>query len=316
MPRKPEQLTDFNILKTDKLTAAYRDFLMDVEAANRTAKTVRFYRQTLAVFLDFLRGQGADSVQEIKAAHIRAYLAHLSETHTAGGVHAHYRALRAFIRFLLRDDALEKDPLRNVRPPRVDLDLLDPVSIEHLQALLETCTRRETIDHRDRAILLTLLDTGLRAGELCALNVGDVNLATGEIPVRRSKSRKPRTVYAGHRARLALTRYLRTRPDARPDDPLWLTFPINDAPPDRLTYGGLRQMVRRRAGRAGIPVPSLHSFRRAFAILSLRNGADPVSISRMLGHGSLPVVMRYLRQLSQDLGEVHKSTSPVDRLKL
>jgi len=161
--------------------------------------------------------------------------------------------------------------------------------------------------------MLALLDTGLRANEATGLNVGDLDLTDGAITVRRSKSRKSRTVFVGRRARKILATYLRQRGDPGPNEPLWLAYSTTGER-GRLAYSSLRDIVRRRAKAAGVAAPTLHSFRRGFAILMLRAGADAVTLSRMMGHGSLPVLMRYLKQERVDLGQVHGTCSPVDRL--
>ncbi|MBI3941547.1 MAG: tyrosine-type recombinase/integrase [Chloroflexi bacterium] len=310
-------LSTLQVLPSHPLDFYYRDFILDAEAANRTPGTVAYYREKLTVFLDFLKRQGIEEPQEIKPSHLRAYLAELSKTHNSGGVMTFFRTMRTFLRFLVNQEVLETNPIEKVRAPKVDLEPLEPVNLEHLQAMLETCDKSE-ISLRDKAILLTLLDSGCRAREFVALNVADFDLATGAITIRKSKSRKPRTTFAGRQARRAIAAYLRLRGDVKPDDPLWLAYHMvdGDGETSRLTYPGLRQLVRRRAQKAGVPMPSLHAFRRGFAIFSLRSGADPVSISRMLGHGSLGVTMRYLRQQVDDLAAVHQEHSPVDRLKL
>jgi integrase/recombinase XerD len=141
--------------------------------------------------------------------------------------------------------------------------------------------------------------------------VGDIDLSDGSIMVRRSKGRKGRIVFAGRQACRAIAAYLRTRQDANPLAPLWLAYHAGGQL-TRLTYNGLREMVRRRSRQANVKAPSLHSFRRAFALTMLRNGADVVSLSRLMGHGSLPVLQRYLKQIKDDLGAVHGRYSPVD----
>lgn len=83
---------------------------------------------------------------------------------------------------------------------------------------------------------------------------------------------------------------------------------------DRLTYSGLRQVMRRRAIAAGVPVPSLHSFRRAFALACLRGGMDVYSLQRLMGHADLTVLRRYLLQTEGDLQVAHAKSGPVDRL--
>ena len=102
-------------------------------------------------------------------------------------------------------------------------------------------------------------------------------------------------------------RYLRHRPEVRLSEPLWAT--TNEK---RLTYGGLRSIVRRRARKAGLPVPSLHSFRRSFALICLRNGADVYSLQKLMGHSDLSVLRRYLKQTEDDLGATHEKHGPVD----
>jgi len=106
-----------------------------------------------------------------------------------------------------------------------------------------------------------------------------------------------------------LPRYLRHRGDQPEDATLWATSEAK-----RLTYSGLVSMLRRRSKKAGVPAPMPHAFRRAFAILSLRNGADVYSLQRLMGHSDLQVLRRYLKQTDADLGEAHRRTGPVDNL--
>ncbi|HET8685343.1 MAG TPA: tyrosine-type recombinase/integrase, partial [Methanosarcina sp.] len=80
-----------------------------------------------------------------------------------------------------------------------------------------------------------------------------------------------------------------------------------------LTYGGLRGIITRRSKQVGISTPSLHSFRRAFAINMLRAGVDLVTLARLMGHTSLTVLQRYLKQIPDDLRIAHAKGSPVDQ---
>ncbi len=303
---KPQRI--FRLHTQDQLQIWLRDFLLDVRAANRSEATVEFYNEKLKRFIAFLETQEVTDPSQITATHLRAFLVELQQERSAGGVHAHWRAVRAFVRFLVREDALDQNPLNKVRSPRVDQELLEPVQASTVRALLVTCDKSDA-GRRDRAIILTLLDTGLRASEMVALNFADVNLNDGSVIVRHSKSRKGRIVFVGRQARRAIAAYWRTRPDAGITEPLWLAYHTTGER-TRLTYHGLRDIILRRAKIAGVEAPSLHSFRRAFAISMLRSGADIVSLSRLMGHGSLPVLQRYLKQMKEDLGVVHAANSP------
>ena len=71
-------------------------------------------------------------------------------------------------------------------------------------------------------------------------------------------------------------------------------------------------MLRRRSAKAGTPVPSPHDFRRAFAIERWRAGVDILTLSRFMGHSSLQVLSRYIKQIGEDLEQAARQSSPVD----
>jgi len=315
-PHEPAKATEtdnhYGDSRFDPLALQLELFLQDAQAANRARGTLIFYQQKLGPFLDHLRREGVHRPEEIGPVHLRSFMSALADGHTPGGCHAYWRAMRAFLRFLLREEVLEKDPLIRVRAPKVDLEPLESVDQGVVGAILATCDK-SVVGLRDRSLVLTLLDTGLRAGEACALNIMDIDLTNGAIIVRHSKNRKPRTVFVGKQARRALTAYLAARDTVNPEDPLWLAYDRGGGA-QRFSYTGLRDVMRRRASRAGVPAPALHSFRRGFAIMMLRAGADVVTLSRMMGHGSLPVLMRYLNQQSSDLQRVHEVCSPADQI--
>jgi len=186
---------------------------------------------------------------------------------------------------------------------------LEPVPLEVVRAMLSTCGR-DLLGCRDRAVIMALLDTGCRASEFLRLDIGDVNFDDGSVLVRQSKSRRPRVVFLGARSRRALLRYLRMRDDGQDSArPLWTARDGR-----RLRYAGLRDILRRRARRAGVAAPTLHAFRRAFALCSLRGGADVYSLQRMMGHADLSVLRRYLAQSEADLAAAHRASGPVDHM--
>jgi len=292
------------------LSLLLSEFILDRQAGNLTTSSLRFYRQKLTALMNYLTTHGITQPSQVKPTHIRHFLLTLQETkHSPGGQHAYYRAIRAFFNWLEFEDEIDRNPIRRVRAPKVPEELLEPANLEHVRVMIETCDRKNALGCRDLAIILTLLDTGVRAGEMLALDVGDVDLNNGTVVIRCGKGRKPRVVFLGARSLRVLMRYLRLRGSRDADEPLWTTTDGK-----RLSYTGLRDIVRRRAKDAGVPPPTLHAFRRAFAIYSLRNGADVYSLQRLMGHTSLHVLRRYLKQTEGDLQEVHRRTGPVDSL--
>jgi site-specific recombinase XerD len=289
------------------LSILVKAFLTDRKAQNLSPRTIRFYRLSLEPFVAWCDTQAAKLITDLTPDLLRDFLIHLEgEGLNPGGRHAYYRSLRAFLRWYAEEfEPLQwKNPMLKVKPPRVDVEPLAPVPMETVRAMLATCDDTFT-GRRDRAIILFLLDSGVRAGELLALDLPDVDLLTGDVLIRKSKSRKPRTVFIGRTARKALRAYLKLREDyAR------AVFVTNQG--ERLKTAGLRQIMVRRSKRAKVPVPSLHSFRRAFALAMKRAGVDLLSIARLLGHSDLSLLQRYIKQSADDLRDAHGKASPVD----
>lgn len=82
----------------------------------------------------------------------------------------------------------------------------------------------------------------------------------------------------------------------------------------RLTYTGLRLMLKRRSARARVKYQSPHSFRRLFALTMLRNGTDIFTLQILMGHADLQVLKRYLKQVGNDMQRAHVQASPVNSL--
>jgi integrase/recombinase XerD len=298
------------LLPRDEISLEVDAFLIDRQARGLSSGTVAFYRKKLTLWHNLFVRMGLSDVQAFTPQHIRRGLLELSEDHRAGGVHAAFRALHAFLCWYEAEYEPQgwKNPVARVKPPKVSSEPLEPVSTADISKLLATCDRSFN-GQRDRAALLTLLDTGCRASEFLALNIGDVNMGTGAIMVRQGKGGKFRTVFVGNKARREVLRYLRLRGEVGDSEALWVTAECG-----RLTYAGLRHVVRRRAEKAGTPVPGLHDFRRAFALACLRNGVDLISLQRLMGHADLSVLRRYLAQVDADLQQAHARGGPVDRL--
>lgn len=287
-------------------------FLVDRRARNLAAGSIAFYQRELNAFLNYLDTQHIQNIEDITPDTIRRYLASLINRND-GGKDAAYRTLNAFFHWWIEEiDAPENiNPMRKVQRPKISTTPLPGVTKDEIQAMLATCThRRRFHDVRDAAIILTLFDTGLRRSEFLALNYGDIDLQTGAVQVRNGKGRKPRTVFMGNRARREILRYLRFRGALPNTAPLWITTRGS-----RLTAAGLRQIIRRRAVKAGLDrVPGIHDFRRAFAVESLRNGIDLITLARLMGHSDLTVLRRYLHLVDDDLQRAHASSSPADHL--
>ena len=289
------------------LFALLEMFIADRKAQGLAQKSIDFYKHNLKLFIDWCAAQGVTNADQLNPDVIRSFFNHWKETgHSNGGIHGVYRSVRALLRWFEQEYEPSgwRDPLRNIKPPRVDIEPLDPVSIEHVRAMVDTCNGGKFTDYRDKAVMLFMLDTGVRAGELLALNIQDID-REGGVLVRKSKNRRPRTVFLGKEARRALRAYLKQRDDVWP-----ALFVADDN--ERLKESGLRQILVRRAKRAQVPTPSCHSFRRAFALAMRRGGTQVLEIQKLLGHTDPKQIERYLKLDAEDLRDVHNRASPAD----
>jgi integrase/recombinase XerD len=180
-----------------------------------------------------------------------------------------------------------------------------------------TSTRRQVAQAsrpsslRDRALLITLLDTGLRASELCALTVRDYDAKTGRVGVKQGKGKKDRVVYLGMTARKTVWRYMATRPNARVGEPLFATREGT-----HLDRNNLRHLIDRIAERAGVEHATVHRFRHTFAINFLRNGGNLLELQRLMGHERMDTLHIYVQLAQSDLSAAQRVASPADNWKL
>lgn len=287
------------------------EFLIDRETRNLTVKSMAWYRNSLKVWLEFLDQNAVVSHATLTAKELRAFLVFLKDRgHSTGGRANIFGAVRALLGWYKAEHELVNwNPLDKVAAPKKPQEVKKPIELDEFQRMIAVCKGSKFAAVRDRALLMVLLDTGLRKQEVTDLNVGDVNQANGEIYVRSGKGGKSRTVFMGKKTRRAVAAYMRLRKGLTDESPFWAT-----EQGERLAYHSVRQVIRRRAEEAGIKEPGIHDFRRAFAINFLRNGGDVATLRRLLGHGNLNVVLRYLDLVKDDLQVSHSKFGPVDNL--
>ena len=238
--------------------------------------------------------------------------------------------LSAFWVWAIEEEFVQKNVVKGVDKPSASPPVIEPYTKDDVVALLKACdmsrtwkTRasiansRPTAD-RDRAIILTLLDTGVRASELCSIRYGDVNLTTNSIRIQgkgAGKGPKERNVYIGKNTAKALWKNLLPRlDDIQADDPIFAVGQDGDWRP--INRNVLGKLLKRIAGRAGIDDVYPHRFRHTFAITYLRNEGDIFTLQSLLGHSDLTMVKRYARIANIDCETAHRKASPVDNWRL
>lgn len=305
MPKRQTTGKTHRFAEASALRTHANAYLLDCEARNLSRGTIRFYWQRLALWLDFLESHNVSAPAQMTGTLIRSFLASYRER----GLSPYYahqaaRVIKSWCFWLVREGVLDASPMRTVKMPKLPKDVLPPFTGSDVAALLNACDNL-----RDKALILVMLDSGVRASELLALNVEDVDLTTGQVTVRLGKGAKTRTTFIGSRTRRALVAYLTERGAAMNGTPLFLSKYST-----RMTFYGLQSLLRRLAVRSDVHPTGAHRFRRTFAIEALRAGMPLPQLAAMMGHAGLAVLQRYLSLVTSDLADAHRDHGPVDSL--
>lgn len=158
----------------------------------------------------------------------------------------------------------------------------------------------------NRAMILFLLDTGVRVGELVTALKEKLDIKVGSVKVI-GRDNKERVVYFSPTTAMALWKYSQSHESS---------FLFGTELGRKLDRNNVAHALPRLCQRAGVPVYSPHAFRHTFAVNYLRNYPNIYALQQMLGLSSLDVVKRYFVISEQDLQPVHMQSSPVEKWNL
>lgn len=222
------------------------------------------------------------------------------------------KILRGFGSWLEREGF--PNPFDVLDIPSVPKDVVDTLKQDEVSQLLGVINPNTAHGARDHALVLLMLDSGLRISEVAGLRLSVLDLVTRQARVQ-GKGRKERYTPFGQTTARALMRYIsafRPKP-VRPDvDQVFLTL---DGQP--MTRNSIECVIRRLRLNTGIGRLHAHLLRHTFAVNFLSAGGDVESLRRILGHESLEVTKRYLSGLqAEQVKALYEDYSPVDRLGL
>ncbi|MHB0923161.1 MAG: tyrosine-type recombinase/integrase [Bellilinea sp.] len=310
------------------LSKAFEGYLLDI-GASYAKQTVQLYTMLTRKILEHVGDKELGEVQSADLAQLMTFLRNEYEweaidgsmrTLSGSALDNYWKCIRSFFGWA-HTNLDNPRPDLNLQRPRYLVPQITSFSKDEIKRLVYSAEwtpeihpegRKAYRKHlamasRNKALVLLLLDTGLRIGEVSRLKLAEVNLETGDIivaPFGSGQKTKPRMVYLGRAAKKALWHYL-AKEDKRPHDPLFS---------DSSSY--LRRIIVLTGERAHVPDCHPHRFRHTFAIEYLRNGGDPFTLQRLLGHSTLEMARRYLNLVEGDSKAVHERASPADHWRL
>jgi integrase/recombinase XerC/integrase/recombinase XerD len=223
------------------------------------------------------------------------------------------RSLKAFYSWLHQEGYTEENELARLKLPKVPHKLVQTLTEEEIRRIMSCFNPMTTMGARNMAIVMMLLDTGIRCSELTSLQLSDVHMQEGYIKVF-GKGGKERIVPIGSGVQKAIQRYVLHFRSEQIDPDIEEAFLNLDGGP--LTYNAMKMLFSRLAKKSGIKRLHVHLFRHTFATNYLMNGGDVFSLQQILGHSTLEMVRNYVSMASTQVKVQHRKYSPVDRMGL
>ena len=243
-------------------------------------KTLQYYESTIKAMLKSI----GKPVPQITTDDLRKYLSDYQTQRNSSKVTIDNirRILSSYFSWLEDEDRIIKSPVRRIHKVKAAKVIKDTYSDEMMELMRDNCTT-----DRDLAIIDMLASTGMRVGEMVALNREDINFVERECIVF-GKGSKERMVYFDARTKMHLQKYLETRKDSNPA--LFVTL---RAPNERLQIGGLETMLRQLGRRLNIPKVHPHKFRRTLATMAIDKGMPVEQVQHLLGHQKIDTTLHY-----------------------
>jgi site-specific recombinase XerD len=295
------------------------DFLdwLDVEKG-LSSKTQENYYRFIKKFFDWLKQGKLEDLKphELTLDHVWQYRVFLSrkclnpqgKPLKRSTQNYYLIALRSFLTFLSERNILSLSAEKIKLPKDKSKKQVRFLNWEQIEKLLSTPDTSRIQGLRDRAILETLFSTGMRIGELIALNKDQIKIKPETKDLELGiigKGGRPRTVYFSERALFWLRKYLQTRKDK--EKPLFINYQPRKGPSRRLSARSIEKMIKRYALVAGLPVTvTPHVIRHSFATYLLSRGVDMRTIQEFLGHKSIASTQIYAHVTSKRLRDIHR----------
>lgn len=294
-------LWDVTITKEDSkpMQASYSNeellncFLQAKQLEGCSAKTLKCYKGAIHKMISVIN----KSVVAVSTDDLRKYLTDYQKMNDCGKVNLDNirRILSSFFMWLENENYILKSPVRRIHKIRTTKPVKETIADESMEIM-----RDNAANARDLAIIDMLASTGMRVGELCRLNIHDINFEKQECVVL-GKGDKERLVYFDARAKVHLQNYLKERRD---DNPALFVSLLKPYP--RLAVSGVESRLRKLGKELNIDKVHPHKFRRTLATRAIDKGMPVEQLQSLLGHSQINTTMEYAIVNQANVKSSHK----------
>lgn len=262
-------------------------YLKDKYRRNLSPRTLLASAYSVRLFLVFLENNGHREILDLSRRDIEAYVEHEQDRGLkARSIKSRLASLYAFLNFLVKSDVLPPIILQRKIRVKTPSSLPRAIAFDDLAKFLTSIS-----EIRDRAMIMLLLRTGMRIGELLALQVTDISIEEQKICIYiGEKNAQGRVVYFCDDAKEALLAWLRIRDPEEGS----LFYGRNGQP---LSYAGARKSFQKHLKKSGLAAKgySIHQLRHTFATELLNVGMRLEVLQQLLGHSTIEMTRHYAR---------------------
>ena len=277
---------------------------------NRSLATVSSYRKDLEAFQKFVQAQDSTLLwADVDADLVRDWMAEMmNEGQRVTSINRRLSVLRSFYRFALARNLVKSDPVQGVVGPKKDKPLPQFLKEKEMDELLQEDFWTDCYeDVRDRMIIMTFYETGIRLAELMNLCDGDVDFMSGQLKVT-GKRNKQRLIPFGAELSQALQHYMGVR-DAQVVRHSAAFFLANDG--QQMTADAIRYRVKKHLSLVStLKKRTPHVLRHTFATAMLNHKAGIESVKKLLGHESLSTTEIYTHTTFEQLKREYLNAHP------
>ena len=265
---------------TDNNQSILSLFISSKKVEGCSEKSLKYYLSTIDTLLLKLKKK----ITDISTNDLRFYLANYQEVKKSSKVTIDNirRIFSSFFSWLEDEDYILKSPVRRIHKIKTPRIIKEILSDEEIEVLRDNCKQI-----RDLTLIEILISTGIRVGELVKINRKDINFHERSCIVT-GKGNKEREVYFDARSKIHLTQYLKSRTDD--NEALFVSL---SKPHQRLSIGGVENILRKLGLKTQINKVHPHKFRRTLATMAIDKGMPIEHVQKLLGHVKIDTTLHY-----------------------
>jgi len=281
-----------------------------IEEKKMSANTVEAYKRDVNSFRKFTEERGLTRAEDAANAEVVAWLMRMKQEGKARAtVNRKLASIRTWFQYLMAEGVVKLNPALEIKSPKIERKEITYLSMEEVDKLM-SMPDGTAKGIRDRAMLELMYATGIRASELIALEIDDVNVRMGFVTCN-GENMKARIIPIGRIGRKAMEEYLygvrdeilKMHPEERTLFVNYIGKPI--------TRQGLWKILKEYGEKAELSqslTPQV--LRNSFAVHMLQNGADLKSLQELLGHEDITATQIYLSVTKNRIKDVYDKTHP------